>query len=395
MRILHRYIFVELARVFLLALTAFTSIFVIIGLVQEATQQGLNPLQILCMVPFVVPASLPYTIPATLLLAVTVVYGRLAADNEITATKAAGINVLYLIVPALIIGLALSLLTTFLHDRVIPLANMRMRAVLVTNVEDVVYAALRRDHVLKGSSGVPYEIYVQRVEGRLLINTTFKRRVQQGGYDLIVFAQKATLEFDLQNQMVNVMLFNAEVTDGKGTRIEIGQDKTFPIGLPNFGNVSPGIRDLTIRDIEDRMADVRRVQATDCGRWVFRSLTPISSGRLAEVPWGSLEGVADRGRDAQRKVWRLALEPHMRRAISFGCLAFVLLGCPVAILFQRGDYLSAFISCFLPIICIYYPLLMFVFNMSKEGYWPPIVMWGGNIFLVALSIVVFRPVLRH
>jgi lipopolysaccharide export system permease protein len=73
----------------------------------------------------------------------------------------------------------------------------------------------------------------------------------------------------------------------------------------------------------------------------------------------------------------------------------VLLGCPVAILFQRGDYLSAFISCFLPIICIYYPLLMFVFNMSKEGYWPPIVMWGGNIFLVALSIVVFRPVLRH
>src|SRR6185503_15928990 len=106
----------------------------------------------------------------------------------------------------------LSLLTMFLHDRVIPAANMRMRAVLVTNVEDVVYATLRREHVIKGSGGMPYEIYAQRVEGRLLINTTFKRRLPQGGYDLIVFAQKATLEFDLQNQLVNVMLFNAEVT---------------------------------------------------------------------------------------------------------------------------------------------------------------------------------------
>jgi lipopolysaccharide export system permease protein len=367
---------------------------VIIGLVQEATQQGLNPIQILCMAPFVIPASLPYTIPATLLLAVTVVYGRLAADNEITATKAAGINVLYLVVPALVLGVGLSLLTLFFHDRVIPASNMRMRAVLVSNVEDVVYAALRRDHVLK-AHGMPYEIHAQRVEGKRLINTTFKRRVPPGSYDLIVFAQEATLEFDIQNEIVNVKLFNAEVTDGKGTRIEIGKDKVFPIGLPNITDLSRGIRDMTIRDIERRIDEVRRVQATDCGKWVFRSLTPISSGRLAEVQWASLEAVADRGRDAQRKIWRLALEPQMRQAISFGCLAFVLLGCPIAILWQKGDYLSAFMTCFLPIILLYYPLLMLGFNSSKEGFCPPIVLWGGNAMLAVLSIFAFRPVLRH
>jgi lipopolysaccharide export system permease protein len=394
MRILHRYILTELVRVFGLALIAFTSIFVIIGLVQEATQQGLNPIQILCMVPFVIPSSLPYTVPATLLLAVTVVYGRLAADNEITATKSAGINVFYLLTPAWMLGIGLSLLTLLLSDRVIPAANRRMRATLVSNVEDVVYAALRRDKCLK-ASGMPYEIHAQRVDGKQLINVTFKRRSPQGAYDLIVFAQQATLEFDLQNQLVNVKLFNAEVTDGKGTRIEIGKDKTFPIGLPNLDNVSPGIRDLTMGEIADRMEEVRHVQANDCGRWMFRVITPISNGRLGEVPWASLEAVAERGRDAQRKIWRLAVEPHMRRAISFGCLAFVLLGCPVAILFQRGDYLSAFISCFLPIILIYYPLLMFGFNLGKEGMCSPIWLWGANAMLVALSMIAFRPVLRH
>src|SRR3990172_6858897 len=118
MGILRRSILGELVRVFLLALVAFTAMFVVVGLVQEATQQGLNPLQVLCLVPFVVPASLPYTIPATLLLAVTVVYGRLAADNEIVAAKAAGINVMYLIMPALFLGLLLTCLTMFLHNSV-------------------------------------------------------------------------------------------------------------------------------------------------------------------------------------------------------------------------------------------------------------------------------------
>src|SRR5262245_14591505 len=100
MGILHRYILGELVRVFLLALVAFTSVFVVAGLVHEANQQGLGLMQIVAIVPFAIPASLPFAIPATLLLAVTVVYGRLAADSEIMATKAAGINVLYLLAPA-------------------------------------------------------------------------------------------------------------------------------------------------------------------------------------------------------------------------------------------------------------------------------------------------------
>lgn len=394
MKILHRYILSQLIPVFLLALTAFTSIFVLLGLVQQATQQGLNLVQILCMVPFVIPASLPYTIPATLLLSVTIVYGRLAADNEITAMKAAGINVLYLLVPAVVLGICLSTINLFLHDRVIPIANLRMRSLLVNNVEDVVYAVLRRDHVLK-VSGSPFEIHAQRVEGKKLLNTTFKRRTSEGTYDLIVFAQEAALEFDLQNRSVRVHMFKAEVTDGDDLRIEVGKDKTFEMGLPNVGDITPGIRDMTIRDIENRKAELRRLHENDCARWAFKSLEPISSGHFDHVPWAGLDGLSKRGHDLQRDLWRLGLEPHMRGAIAFGCLAFVLLGCPVAILFQRGDYLSAFISCFLPIILLYYPLLMFGFNLSKEGITPPIVLWGANLMVVVLAILAFRPVMRH
>ncbi len=57
----------------------------------------------------------------------------------------------------------------------------------------------------------------------------------------------------------------------------------------------------------------------------------------------------------ETKLRYLVTELHMRPALALGCLCFVLVGCPVGIWFSRSDYLSAFITCFLPIVVIYYP----------------------------------------
>ncbi|MBI3462326.1 MAG: LptF/LptG family permease [Planctomycetes bacterium] len=399
MSILHRYILVELARVFALGLAAFTAIFVMVGVVQEATQQGLGLWQALCLVPFVVPVSLPFTIPATVLLATTIVYGRLAADNELVAAKSAGINALYLVAPALMVGVVLSFFTLFLYDRVIPVANYRLRTAFVKNVEDMVYNMLRREGAIK-ASGVPYEIYVQEVQGKTLINTAFKRRNETGAYDLVVFAKRAGLEFDLEKTLVNVHMYDAEVTKISETGVqEVGVDakgyKDFQIALPKLADTKKGIRDMTIREVQDQQTELSRALEKSCMLWAFDTAVSTSGGHMSDIRWGSLAELVGRWKNLQRELRRLECEPAFRRAISFGCLSFILLGCPVAILFQRGDYLSAFISCFLPIVALYYPLLMFGLNLSKEGLAPPSILWVGNAILALLGLAVFRPVLRH
>src|SRR3954464_31136 len=103
--ILQRMIFWELVRVFLLALVTLTGLFLLGGLVTEATQRGLSPLQIFFVIPMLIPNTLPYTIPATTLFATCVVYGRLAHDNEVTAVKAAGVHLGRLISPSIMLGL--------------------------------------------------------------------------------------------------------------------------------------------------------------------------------------------------------------------------------------------------------------------------------------------------
>ena len=119
--ILHRMIFLELVRIFVLALLGLTGILVMAGIVAEASQQGLGPAQVLAVIPLLIPSTLPYTIPATTLFATCLVYGRLAHDNEILAIKAAGINVLHVVLPGAFLGLIMSV-ATFANRVYTPLA---------------------------------------------------------------------------------------------------------------------------------------------------------------------------------------------------------------------------------------------------------------------------------
>ena len=105
---LQRYVIGEVTRSFGLALLTMTAIFVLFMVAAQARDIGLSPNDIIHLVPYVIPSTLPYTIPVSLLFAATVVYGRLAGDNEIIAIKTAGLSVWTVLVPILIMASALS-----------------------------------------------------------------------------------------------------------------------------------------------------------------------------------------------------------------------------------------------------------------------------------------------
>jgi hypothetical protein len=52
-------------------------------------------------------------------------------------------------------------------------------------------------------------------------------------------------------------------------------------------------------------------------------------------------------------------------------------------------------TCFLPIILFYYPLLMGMQNLSKDGRVIPAALWLGNAGIVACALIVLRKVLRY
>ena len=100
----------------------------------------------------------------------------------------------------------------------------------------------------------------------------------------------------------------------------------------------------------------------------------------------------------QRDNQLLAIESerHMRFALSIGCLCFALVGCPVGIWFCKTDYLSAFVICFLPIVTIYYPILLCMINMGRSGKlscW--VTIHDANALMMIVALVLFRRLTRN
>jgi lipopolysaccharide export system permease protein len=85
-----RFLLFEIFKPLVLLLTAFTGL-ILVGLVLErAVAEGLVTWSIAKLIPFLMPIAMQMTIPFALLLAVCVAYGKLSADNELTADSHSG-----------------------------------------------------------------------------------------------------------------------------------------------------------------------------------------------------------------------------------------------------------------------------------------------------------------
>src|SRR5262245_33224192 len=248
-------IFWELVKVFVLCLVAITGILLMAGIVAEASQQGLNPGQIISVIPLLIPSTLPYTIPATTLFATCVVYGRLAADNEILAIRASGINLTKVVWPAVLIGLLTSAGTMSLYYRAIPYTHHLMRSMFLADVEELLYALLKK-HGQVTHPQFDYSMFVKGVQGRRLISPTFKHRDAHGETDIAAQAQEAELRVDMKKRILLVRMYRGEVWSKKETHLYF-QQKDFEVELPDdFFSEHRRARDLTWEQIHERLDEL-------------------------------------------------------------------------------------------------------------------------------------------
>jgi lipopolysaccharide export system permease protein len=396
MSILHRMILWELAKVFSMALVGITGILLMAGIVAEASQQGLGPTQILAIIPLLIPSTLPYTIPATTLFASCVVYGRLSADNEILALRAAGINLLKVVWPGILLGLVMSCVTMGLYYRIIPYTHHLMRTIFLNDIQELMYSLLRKEKKLD-QPRLEYAIFVQRMQGQKLINPIFKRRDKATGrFTAVLMAKEAELQVDEKHKQIFVHM---KAVNGwaDGDAQGYVNDKVEPVPLPE-DLVPRGPRKPRDQSWQEMLE--RRRQLVDEVDHVKLEISALMAREvLTTGPRGiakHLENLNDVVQDREGNIRGIDAELHMRPALSFGCLFFVLVGCPVGIWFSKSDYLSAFITCFLPIVVIYYPLMLCGSNFAKEGkLHPSLDVWIANGSMGLIAMVLFKRLLKN
>ena len=137
--------------------------------------------------------------PVSLLFAVTVVYGRIAGDNEIIAVKSAGLSVMTVIWPTIFLAMILCGFLLHVSRGWIPRSAHNAKLVLFKDLEDTFYKFLKRDREFNNPSW-PFLIKVRDVEGKIMIDATFNKRAKNKDnsdtYSATIFAKRAELHFD-------------------------------------------------------------------------------------------------------------------------------------------------------------------------------------------------------
>ncbi len=158
-RTLFLYVFKDLLRIFLLTSGALAGIMSFGGLLRPLTEHGLDAAQVGRVLTYFMPAMMTYSLPISALFATTVVYGRLAADNELTACRAAGISYLSISAPAMVLGLTVAIVSLLFLCFVVPNFSLKVERVIYSNLAKLVANEIETTRQIRHED---HTIYAQR-----------------------------------------------------------------------------------------------------------------------------------------------------------------------------------------------------------------------------------------
>lgn len=397
MRTITRYILTELIFWFAIWLVVLTLLLVVLGLLTEAIRMNLGLMPTLRLVPYILPTSLSFAVPGTILFTCCQVYGRMSADNEVVATKALGISPLVLLAPAFALAFALSIVGVWLNDLAFTWGHAGVQRVVLHSVEEIAYNMLRTQ---KSYSNQRFSIIVKEVQGRKLIAPIMNFQSSGDSPMWTVSAAQAELRSNLEKNTLLLIMDDCEIDVAGARSVLPGRTvQEIPLALASASKrqfhegVVPAHMPLSeIGDETERQVETIRQLEQAAAADNALALITGQFGELNDGVWGLKRQELAMARIRLNK---LRTEPFRRWAAGFSSLCFVLVGAPFAIQMRKSDLMSTFGYIFVPILIVYYPFFMYGFDRAKAGALPPYSVWAANLVMVAIGLWLLRRVVRY
>ena len=394
MRLVSRYIGWELIKAFILALFGLTLFLLIILLTQRAIQEGLGPVPVLRLIPYLLPDVLRMAIPLTMLLATCLVYGRMSGTNELVALKANGTSPMLAIWPVIFLAFIVSLVSVWLNDVAVTWGRRGVDRVVLQSFEDIAYGMLRTQRSFSTPS---LSIHVKDVQGDTLVRPTISIHTKENSSPITLVAQKAHLNLNTETNQLKIVLRDTQFDVGSNFYGEWPDNFEYEIPLTSLAGPKHATNrpsDTALREIESRITsqqstifDLKQNLAAQAG---FQLLT----GDLMELTGKAWQTNNEELRVAHFTLNRYEAEPYRRWANGFCCLAFVLIGATYSIRRRVADFWNCFATVFFPVVVAYYPIFQFGVNQAKAGNLPPYSVWMGNIFFLAVGLWLVQRLIR-
>ena len=392
---------------FLVAFLFFFFIFFVnqlLLMIREILTKHVPLYQVLLLSFYALPSVIAMAAPFASLMGTLMTVGRLSSDNEVLIIIASGLSYRMIFIPALVVGLLISLLSFVTNDILLPAGTIQFSKLYRRILVSTPALELEANSVKRFKDTV---IVTGPVEGTAIDNVLILDRTSAGERRVIMArtaelkdAGREGLSLDLTGAFIQsskeIIRNDYDYASGEFIRYWVPQEDL----IQAVSSISP--REMSSTDLRRDIA-VKTIQQLDrlderYSKVLSQELSLENSLRKgpANDAWNrrennfntfSREYLAAMAVKNERSLLVSRLEYYKKFSIPFGALSFVFLAVSLGLMAKRSGQTVGFIFGLI-ISVIYWTLLFGGQTMGQRlGYSPFWTMWLPNILMASAGFL--------
>lgn len=320
-----------------------------------------------------VPWVWVFALPAGMLTATLLLFGRFSADQEYTAVRASGISLLSLSTPVLLLSLVLCGISALINLQFGPYCRVAYKSLLGRLAAEFSAGYLQERTPIKDFPD--HIFYIGKNQKGELQDIWIFKMSNQTNLEQTIHAQRGKLQVDGPNKRLLLTLYDGQglaVTGNQPsgsfeeTSIEISLDRQ------KQGESSASIDDMTFSQLRRELVS-----------WEQRLSMPLDARGLTPQ-----QRVAKRREIEQLRrefIAPIVFYMHRQVALSFACFGFTLVGIPLAIRVHRRET-NVGLALSLILVAIYYGFSLFAQSLNnRPEYLPHLLIWIPNFVFQSIG----------
>lgn len=383
LRIFDRYIWRQVSSSTLTGVLVLTGVMVLGNVFKEMERllgdtASLPLLAVAQFITYVIPYSLIFTIPWALLTAILLVFGRMSADNEMTALRMTGMSMPRICAAVFTLSVFMSGVCYLVNVELAPLAKTKIKRLFYDLALDDPAVLFQPGKVLDRFPG--YRIFTQEREGNKLKNVEIIQ-TNLGRAERYIRAKRAEVVVTPGVTDFQLHLRNATVETGGGEA-----DTASAGGEVNIMN------DLQFLYMGDTAITFPLSKLKEKTERVTSSMKDTSA-LWSEVNTG-ISSVD--GQPLTEKLISVSrTELSMRYSFSLAAIVFTLVGIPLGITAQRRETSIGF-ALSLIVAVSYMVFVIFVNGLNERpSVYPHLLMWVPNLIFIGVGSRMFYKLNRR
>jgi len=346
MKLINKYITLELVKSFFMGLIVFSFILLLNSIFQFIDMLVTKYVSVFTvgkLLFYTVLTLVSITVPISLLFSVILTYGRMSEDNEITVLRSSGVNTLKFIWQPLFIGLLAAVFLLWMNTEILPKVQKRFQVIYTTIAKTK--PVIKFEPKTFTTVG-EYKVYVNETDKlrNRLINVNIYKPLELSifaKYGIAKYIPGKGVKFDLYDGTIHYGTFDniSKISYSKFrnyvTLIPIPEDDTV--------TVTKTLREFTSKELQSEIQNYKK----------------------HNIPATFME-----------------TEYYLRWSLSFSAIALIFCGIPVSILLRKGSKSVGLGVCLLIIGVFYFLLITGVTTAEKGRFAAKYIIWLPNIAML-------------